>query len=55
MSHNPIQQIQYQHRIGSHNIHQFKHRRHPLKACAVVLSVLSVFRLSIRNSVRADQ
>ncbi|CAI1621296.1 Uncharacterised protein [Serratia quinivorans] len=52
MTTNPIQQIQYQHRIGSHNIHQFKHRRHPLKACAVVLSV---FRLSIRNSVRADQ
>ncbi|QPS88884.1 hypothetical protein [Serratia plymuthica] len=52
MTHNPIQQIQYQHRIGSHNIHQFKHRRHPLKACA---AALSVFRLSIRNSVRADQ
>lgn len=52
MTHNPIQQIQYQHRIGSHNIHQFKHRRHPLKTCA---AVLSVFRLSIRHSMRADQ
>ncbi len=51
MTTTPIQQIQYQHRIGSHNIHQFKPRRRPLKACA---AVLSVFRLSLRNTVRAE-
>lgn len=47
-----VQQIQYLYRIGSHNIHQFKRRRHPLKACAAVFGVA---RFAIRNSLRTDQ
>ncbi|WP_154666990.1 hypothetical protein [Chania multitudinisentens] len=47
-----VQHIQYLHRIGSHNIHQFKRRRHPLKTCAIAFGVAC---FAIRNSLRTDQ
>ncbi|CAI0698470.1 Uncharacterised protein [Serratia fonticola] len=52
MTTHTVQHIQYLHRIGSHNIHHFKRRCHPLKAC---LAALGVARFAIRNSLRTEQ